>query len=235
VAGLLVSVRSAVEALAALAGGAAVIDVKEPDRGPLGCAEGRVWSAVRRVVPNGVPVSVALGELSEWQEAEALGLISAELAGISYIKLGLAGATPDWAECWAKLKRAGRPGPQWVAVAYADCDRAGAPHPAEILDEALRSGDCVGILLDTWDKTRPSPISVSPSWSSWFARARRGGLLTALAGGLDEERIDRLGPLDPDLFAVRGAACRGGDRRGTVDASRVARLARAAGRAQRVC
>ena len=37
--GLLVSVRSADEAIAALAGGADVIDVKEPNRGALGAAD----------------------------------------------------------------------------------------------------------------------------------------------------------------------------------------------------
>ena len=47
-AGLLVSVRSAEEARAALAGGATVIDIKEPDRGPLGRAEPEVWQQVAR-------------------------------------------------------------------------------------------------------------------------------------------------------------------------------------------
>jgi hypothetical protein len=37
-----------------------------------------------------------------------------------------------------------------------------------------------------------------------------------------------LAPLQPDVIAVRGAACTGGDRQGVVDARRVARLAAAA-------
>ena len=45
---LLVSVRSAAEAEAALLGGADVIDVKEPDRGPLGRADDAVIAAVVR-------------------------------------------------------------------------------------------------------------------------------------------------------------------------------------------
>ena len=230
-AGLLVSVRSVDEARAALAGGAAVIDVKEPDRGPLGCADFEVCRAVRRAVPPEIPVSVALGELREWQ---ALGRSSPALqpppppdlfAGIAYRKLGLAGAGPDWVEAWADLRRAWGPGPSWVAVAYADWARADAPHPDSVLDAALAATDCAGVLVDTWDKTRPNPIDAS--WRPWIARARRGGRRVALAGGLDADAIARLAPLRPDLFAVRGAACRRGDRLAAVDADRVALLVRA--------
>ena len=55
-----------VDAPAADTAGATVIDVKEPDRGPLGCADPEVWRRVREAVPPGVPVSVALGELRDW-------------------------------------------------------------------------------------------------------------------------------------------------------------------------
>ena len=81
-----------------------------------------------------------------------------------------------------------------------------------------------GILFDTWDKRRPAP-AIRPAW---IAQARAGGLLVALAGGLDEPAIGRLAPLAPDIIAVRGAACSGGDRQGVIDPIRVARLAAAA-------
>ena len=62
---LLVSVRDAAEAAAALAGGAALIDVKEPARGSLGRADAATIAAVVAAVGGRVPVSVALGELRE--------------------------------------------------------------------------------------------------------------------------------------------------------------------------
>jgi uncharacterized protein (UPF0264 family) len=228
VAGLLVSVRSVAEALAALEGGASVIDVKEPDRGPLGRAEATIWSEVRRVVPKKFPVSAALGELAEWRNDVDCRATATHSASLNYVKLGLAGAGLDWAREWADLRKSWGPGPAWVAVAYADFDRAASPHPEDVLTEALRAPDCAGILVDTWDKAQPSPIEVSESWRSWFRQARQGGLSTALAGRLDESDIVRLRPLDPDLFAVRGAACQQGDRRRMIDPERVARLARAA-------
>jgi uncharacterized protein (UPF0264 family) len=52
-------------------------------------------------------------------------------------------------------------------------------------------------------------------------------MLIALAGGLDLAAIVRLAPLAPDLFAVRGAACGGGDRHGRVECERVAAIVQA--------
>src|SRR5262245_40260453 len=62
---LLVSVRSVEEAEAALAGGAGLIDVKEPNNGALGFAGVEVIAAVLRMVAAQRPVSAALGELSD--------------------------------------------------------------------------------------------------------------------------------------------------------------------------
>jgi len=225
VARLLVSVRSAVEARAAVEGGAAIIDVKEPDRGPLGRADAAVWAAVRAAVPPSIPLSVALGELAEWGEGAGA---TTGLEGVSYCKLGLAAAGPDWVDSWAGVRRRFGAGVSWVAVAYADWRHAGAPDPDAVLDAALAAGGCAGVLVDTWDKSRGCPVDLS--WAGWFDRARRGGRMTALAGRLDAESIDRLAPLRPDVVAVRGAACLGGDRRADVDPRRVAALALAAAR-----
>jgi uncharacterized protein (UPF0264 family) len=229
-AGLLVSVRSASEARIAVAGGAALIDVKEPDRGPLGCADVQVWREVRRTVPSDLPVSVALGEMEEWQARdERRPQPAAEsFAGLTYRKLGLAGAgwRSDWERAWTELRHDWGPGPAWIAVVYADWARAEAPHPDAVRDAALADDDCAGILVDTWDKSRPSPLADDARWRRWFAKLRQGRpLLVALAGGLDCAAIERLAPLEPDYFAVRGAVCAGGNRRATIDRARVAELA----------
>ncbi len=223
-AGLLVSVRSATEALAAMAGGAAIIDVKEPDRGPLGRADVATWRAVRESLPRTVPVSVALGEMADW---EAFDGESRAFEGVAYRKLGLAGSGGQWSSRWATIRRQLGPGAGWVAVAYADAESCAAPGPDAVLDAAENAPDCVGLLVDTWDKSRPSPLD--HSWEPWVRRAQGSGRFVALAGGLDEAAIRRLAPLRPDLFAVRGAACQGGSRLDEIQAELVARLVRAAG------
>lgn len=59
---LLVSVVSAEEARAALAGGADIIDVKDPRAGALGAPSPRVLAEVVDAVGDAAPVSVALGD-----------------------------------------------------------------------------------------------------------------------------------------------------------------------------
>ena len=112
---LLVSVRCALEALAALSGGASVIDVKEPSRGALGRAEGSVWGEVLEAVAGRAPVSAALGELVEWGEGADPGTGPTAdprrkipgLGGLSFLKLGLAGEAlrPDWPEALGLSER----------------------------------------------------------------------------------------------------------------------------------
>lgn len=220
VPGLLVSVRSVDEARAAVEGGASLIDVKEPARGPLGRAEVGVWAAVRAVVPEGISMSVALGELSEWTRGDTPG--DGSFAGIAYRKLGLAGGGRIWRDRWKAIRDLAGAGRVWVAVAYSDWQRASAPPPEHVLDEALAVDDCAAVLVDTWDKARPSDLD--DTWLPWVTRARQGGLRVALAGGLGESDIERLAVLAPDWFAVRGAACRDGQRRGQIDPDRVAKL-----------
>jgi uncharacterized protein (UPF0264 family) len=228
VAQLLVSVRSAEEALLALRGGASIIDVKEPDQGALGRASCAVWRDVVAAVAAEASVSVALGELEEWLAGSPPNLSEYPWAGISFRKLGLAGARTDWKRSWRGLRTAlDEPcSPSWIAVIYADWQAARSPRPAEVVAEAMASAAIIGVLIDTWDKSQPAALD--PSSSEWIERLKSEGKLLALAGGLTLESIPHLAPYAPDLVAVRGAACVGGDRRAGIDPVRVARLARAA-------
>src|SRR5262245_5822439 len=146
---LLVSVRSVAEAEAALAGGAALIDVKEPARGALGRADEDTVAAVVHFVGKRCPVSAALGELAE----DASPFFC---PGLAYAKWGLAGCGNGFP--WrARLANAVRvfartdPACRLVPVAYADWRRAQAPPPAEVVAFACEQR-CTALLLDTWRK-----------------------------------------------------------------------------------
>ena len=227
---LLVSVRSGVEALAALAGGAAIIDVKEPFQGSLGRAPFDVWREVRKVLPPPIPVSVALGELNEWFDPDAVEIPRGAWMGVSFRKLGLSNAPPDWIDRWRDFRRrlaeSACSGPAWVAVVYVDWQAARAPDPDAIIRAAGAINECRGVLFDTWAKRRCCGVDLT--WKPLVDRVRDSGRFVALAGSLDVEAIGRLAPLEPDIFAVRGSACAGGDRLGQIDAERVSILARAA-------
>jgi uncharacterized protein (UPF0264 family) len=226
VARFLVSVRSAAEAAAAVQAGAALIDVKEPDRGSLGRVPWTVWREVREICPATVPVSVALGELSEWIVDPSAALPAGAWSGLAFRKLGLAGVPPDWRLRWERLRShpSFRDGPPWIAVAYADWRTARAPDPDSVLDAAHQKSKLAGILVDTSDKGEK--FRPDSAWLRWAGRVHSAGLLLALAGGLDLDAIARLEAMAPDIVAVRGAACIGGDRRADIDPGRVRRLAR---------
>jgi (5-formylfuran-3-yl)methyl phosphate synthase len=231
VAKLLVSVRSKAEGLAALAGGAGVIDIKEPLHGSLGRATPAIWREVREVVPPQIHLSVALGELNDWLNADDENVAARATAGISYCKLGLSYAPTDWFVRWRTLcKRwsecVSSP-PAWVAVVYIDWRVARSPDPESIIRAAGEFDECQGVLFDTWDKR--SGARLDETWKPQLDRVRERGRFVALAGSLDVEAIGRLAALKPDIFAVRGAACAGGDRLNTVDSRRVSDLAQIVG------
>jgi uncharacterized protein (UPF0264 family) len=226
-----VSVRSEIEAGAALAGGAEIIDVKEPSRGSLGMASRIIWRRVRNAVPPTAVVSVALGELPEWMESDPVVIPRRSWKGIDFRKVGLAGAGPDWRESWRalrdRLNEMAQPAgldvpPNWVAVVYLDWEIARAPEPDLVIDEAVTTRECAGVLFDTWDKSRR--LHFNPFLGVWMLRVKKTGRFVALAGSLDEDDIRRFLPLQPDIFAVRGAACQGGNRNAPIDPERVARL-----------
>lgn len=216
---LLVSVRSAAEAEAAVAGGASLIDVKEPAHGSLGRAPDEVLRAVLRAVAGRRPVSAALGEVLDTPAPPA--------AAVAYAKWGLAGcgAAGEW---WQPLARAARdlrranPGCRLVGVAYADWQRAHAPAPTQLCDFAL-AGGCDVLLVDTWckDGTTLCDWLPIPELTTLATRCRAGRVRLALAGSLGPAEIQRLRLLRPDWFAVRGAVCRGRDRTQGVDAAAV--------------
>ena len=234
--GLLVSVRNASEALAALAGGAQVIDVKEPDRGPLGPADVAAVAAVVRAVKGRVLVTAAMGELTDLMAARHEPIP----AGVSLFKIGLAGcrSLPNWRSHWrdaiAALAdpscREGTGAARLAAptaVVYADWRSASAPEPDDVLNAAVAAG-CPALLVDTWDKSTGSLFHRWPvdQVGRFLQSARSHGLLVVLAGSLVHETFMAAASLGPDLVGVRTAACDGG-RRGTVSADRVRALQQA--------
>jgi len=215
---LLVSVRDADEAAAAVRGGADLIDIKEPGRGPLGRASVDAWRSIRARVGDQAALSAALGEWNEPGDAPR----AADLNGFAFVKLGLAGISreADWIARWRESLAPFAPFAPTVAVAYADWRRADAPNPFDVL-RAGRELGCAAALCDTWRKDGPLTNWLSPSeLKEWTAAAREAGMRVAIAGSLTESIVDAALDAHPDWIAVRGAVCSRG-REGIVDEQRV--------------
>jgi uncharacterized protein (UPF0264 family) len=221
---LLVSVAGPDDARAALAGGADVIDAKDPGRGALGPVSADALAAIRRTVGPARPVSAALGDARAADAIERAARAVARV-GLAFVKVGFAGVT-DAArarEFGAAVQRGAGPGTGVVLVAYADWRRAASLAPARVVAVAAELG-AAGVLLDTAYKDTPLFALESPDGvGAWVDAAHAGGLFAALAGSLTGPDFATARALDADVVGVRGAACRGG-RRGPVSQARVAAL-----------
>lgn len=222
---LLVSVRNASEAESALAGGADLIDIKEPSRGALGAADEAVWREVLATVGGRAPVSAALGELLELDGPIA----TPALEGFTFVKAGLAGAANDehWQQHLAALHRELPDTTKLVAVAYADHTHAAAPNPWRVLDAAI-SLRLPALLVDTFDKRRGDLWSAlsDEAVGEIVRAAQRVGVAVALAGSLTLATVPRAAQHSPDWIAVRGAACLAG-RDSVIDVARISALKQA--------
>ena len=87
---LLVSVRNATEALAAVQGGADLVDVKDPNAGSLGAAPIKDFHKIHTAVSGERPVTAALGDANDETAIEKIARTFAD-AGAAIVKVGFAG------------------------------------------------------------------------------------------------------------------------------------------------
>jgi uncharacterized protein (UPF0264 family) len=221
---LLVSVVSANEARRALAGGADIIDVKDPGEGALGAPSPIVVSEVVRVVGGATPISVALGDLPDLPHTAALAARGAALSGADYVKVGLRGVRKlDRAVAMmSAVFDAVRPNVSVIAAAYADAGALDPPALAPAWLPALveRTG-ISGALVDTFVKDRRGLYGwlSETELAELVARTRLAGGTFGVAGQL---RLGELQRVDADIVGVRSAVCRAGDRTAELDADLVA-------------
>ncbi len=240
---LLVSVRNAAEAEAALAGGCDVLDIKEPEHGAMGMADPATIAAVVRrfrATDAAVPVSIALGEITDWEPERSVPQLPPEIA---FLKLGTAGLgnSRDWrarlaavigrfnAAMRADTRMIGETAGEWtdqrmrwIAVGYADWEVARGPRPEEVIAGAATCG-CGGVLFDTClkgDQRLVDWLSLE-RLVSLAAMARARGLTLALAGKVQIGDLPTLSHVHPDIVGIRSAACRGGIRNCEIDVNAV--------------
>lgn len=223
---LLVSVANPIEACHAVAGGADLIDAKDPLIGALGAVSLDTLRQIHAAVSGRREVTAAIGDASDEETIERTAF-DYGAAGVAFVKVGFAGIcertrVERLLTAAARGMRANGTG-SVVAVAYAD-DVATSVDRDTLLDLAARAG-ASGVLLDTVNKRGPGLLHlVSPTaLTAWVAAAHSYGLTVALAGKLAADDLPRALDTGADIAGVRGAACEAG-RSSRVVTERVAAL-----------
>jgi len=249
----------------AVRGGADIVDVKEPSLGSLGRASLENLQAIARMLQDPavrvsgsqnepIPLSIALGEVQEWNDSSTLfaseflsqlassatnpssssqtsGALCEAISQLKprYMKLGLsqvaaeARGAHNWRNSWIDVRCRFSGDHEWVAVAYADHQRAHSPALSDVLEAALET-NCSVLLIDTFVKDGTNLFDWLPieAVASLRKATAAHGLQLALAGRITMLDLPALLPLQPDIVAVRGAVCEAGERTATVSEKHVA-------------
>jgi (5-formylfuran-3-yl)methyl phosphate synthase len=225
---LMISVVSAAEARQALAGGAGLVDIKNPAEGSLGAHVPRVIREIRDICSNKVEISAAIGDMPNLPGSAALAALGAAVCGADYIKVGLMGPRSE-AEARAMLREmrdaTSESKASIIAACYADYERAGTMNPGCLPDLAA-SANIRGCLIDTAIKDGSTLFEFldRKTLHSLAREAHAAGLLFAVAGSLREEDLPALVDAGVDVVGLRTAVCRNSQRSGPLDPARVLRV-----------
>lgn len=217
--GLLASVADLHEMGVARAGGADIVDLKQPAFGALGAwSQEALTAAVMLWNAWGDHRPALSATAGDQPMVSALILAAAQRiadAGVPIVKVGLF-ASPHAGACVEALAPlAART--RLIGVLFAD------EGPDFGLIPVLGRAGFAGVMIDTADKKAGSltehldPLTLG----QFVGEARRHGLMTGLAGSLRLDDIPALAAAGPDYLGFRGALCTGG-RTGALDPARLA-------------
>ncbi len=216
---LLVSVIDASECGAIRACPPDIADLKNPADGSLGMPEAGAIRDVKKSLPAGLPLSVAIGDAVDDIEPYVARAKLAHEAGADIVKAGLFGFESARREelflsrlCRSVLVPV-------VAAWYAD--RLERPI-YELPELAARTG-ARGCLIDTYLKTGGGLTDYASlaDVEAFIEKCREFTVFSALAGSLGEQDIEWLLRLKPDVAGFRGAVANGDRGESGIDVDRL--------------
>ncbi|MGL4397062.1 MAG: (5-formylfuran-3-yl)methyl phosphate synthase [Hyphomicrobium sp.] len=213
----LASVTSASEAEIALAGGANIIDCKDPASGALGALPHETIVDVCRAVAGRVLVSATIGDM----DADATVMVPAAegiaATGVDLVKCGFVSDDASAVSAVSALGTARLGTARLVAVLMADRITS-----FDLIAPLARAG-FAAVMLDTADKGQGALTDVMDAarLAAFVDVARRHRMISGLAGALRLAHIADIVGHGPDVIGFRGALCDGG-RVGVLSAERVA-------------
>ncbi len=215
---LLISPINETEALEAIAGGADIIDVKNPLEGALGANYPWVIKNIKQLTPRNLELSCTLGDVPNLPGSVSLAALGAASLGVDYVKVGLYGLkTVEQAvfllQQVNKAAKDCNPHIKVAAAGYADAKKIGTIDPA-LIPEIAHQANVDVAMLDTATKNGTTLFSYQTSQQlKKFVDASHGfGLQAALAGSLRKQDLTLVSDLGTDIAGLRSAACTNSDR-----------------------
>jgi uncharacterized protein (UPF0264 family) len=238
---LLISPKNEKEAMEAAAGGADIIDVKNPQEGPLGANFPWIIRRIRQVTPPNIEVSCTLGEAPNLPGSMALASLGAATTGVDYIKTGLYGlkTTEEAVYLMRNVIKAAKdynPAIKVVASGYADAARINTVDPL-LAPKIAHESQADIAMLDTAIKDGKTLFNflTKSQLQQFVETAHSYGLKAALAGSLCKEDLSEVYTLGADIVGVRGAACTLSDRvNGQITREKVQELVEIVKRAEKL-
>jgi uncharacterized protein (UPF0264 family) len=228
---LLISPQNPKDAIEAIAGGADIIDVKNPQEGSLGANFPWVIHEIKQLVPKDVELSCTLGEAPNLPGSITLAAYGAASLGVNYVKVGLSGVqTVQKAVsllenvvhavkmCDSKIKV--------VAAGYGDYLNVDSIDPHLVVEAAFVAKVDV-VMLDTAIKDGKTLFDFQSrhQLEAFINAVHSHGLAVALAGSLQGSDLSAVKCLGADFVGVRGAACQNNNRdTGNISRERVKEL-----------
>ena len=215
---LLISPTNEQEASQAIAGGADIIDVKNPQEGSLGANFPWVIKKIREITPKNIEVSCTLGEVPNLPGSISLAALGAASLGVDYVKVGLFGLkTPEQAiyllENVCQAAKTCNPKIKVVAAGYADAKRIASVDP-QLIPEIASKAHVDVAMLDTAIKDGKTLFDflTEKKLKEFVDSTHRLGLEAALAGSLRKQDLPTVYDLGADVAGLRGAACTNSNR-----------------------
>jgi (5-formylfuran-3-yl)methyl phosphate synthase len=214
---LLVGVRGKTEAIAAIEGGAHIVDVEYP-ASALGTPYPLNILAVREAVPPSVAVATNIGGEQPGRSTACQAALGVALAGADIIKLGLAkmplGEAQEFGPALVRTVRKWFPAKQCVPVLFAD------ERLARWYIDPIKEGPDLaahmradGLLVDTYDKGIGMGLLdyyTLGDIEEFIVRCHDKGLAAWVGGSIGKDELPGLWAAGVDAVCVRGAACEPG-------------------------
>jgi uncharacterized protein (UPF0264 family) len=214
---LLVGVRGKTEAIAAVEGGAHIVDVEYP-AAALGTPYPLNILAVREAVPASIPVATNIGGEQPGRSTACQAALGVALAGADIIKLGLAkmplGEAREFGPALVRTVKKWFAAKKCIPVLFAD-ERLARWYIEPIKDgpdlaDHMRAD---GLLVDTFDKGIGMGLLdyyKLADIEELVAKCHERGLAAWVGGSISRDELPGLWQTGVDVVCVRGAACQPG-------------------------